>query len=358
MKRLTIGRDETNDIVLNDNSVSRNHAILEIDGDEFILIDNNSSNGVTVNGKLVTKQKVSTSDVILIGRLRVALVGEKLLPMAPESEADKTTLMARPNVSPKTNTAKVASSSPSFQLAMLGIAILIVGSLLGGGYYFYNLQNISESDILAIEDVVNDKSAYFTQPPNLQVIISQIKESTVTIACGESIGTGWASWIDVANNEPSTYKTTLITNWHVIESCDDTGSLVEIESANGARSLGKVLKIDKTNDLALVLSEFDLPRLRASEKPEIGYWVMAAGSPFGLSGTITFGNITNFQTDIILTDAAINPGNSGGPLVLSDGTVAGVNTAKVAEADNTGFAMGVQYLCAKLLDCKNKPIWK
>lgn len=347
MKRLTIGRDETNDIILKDNSVSRNHAILEIDGDEFTLIDNNSSNGVTVNGKLVSKQRITSTDVILVGRLRVGLVGEKLLPMAPDTEADKTTLMARPGSTPSVTPDRKKDSNSVFKLAMLGIVILIVGSLLGGGYYFYNLQNISE-----------DKSTYFIQPANLQELISSVKESTVTIACGESIGTAWASWIDVANNEPSTYKTTLITNWHVIESCENIGSLVQVESANGARSGGKVIKIDKTNDLALVLSEFELPRLQASEKPEVGYWVMAAGSPFGLSGTITFGNITNFQTDIILTDAAINPGNSGGPLILSDGTVAGVNTAKVAEADNTGFAMGVQYLCAKLLECKSKPIWK
>lgn len=357
MKRLTIGRDDTNDIVLKDNSVSRNHAILEINGEEFTLIDNNSSNGITVNGELGPRLKISSTDVILVGRLRVGLVGEKLLPMAPDSNADKTTLMVKPGLMPMSKKTK-KDSKLMFQLTMSVIAILIVGSLAGGAYYILNLQNLSQLDVVAIEEVVEDKSTYFIQPSNLQELISSVKESTVTIFCGESIGTAWSSWITVANNEPSTYKTTLITNWHVIEGCDDTGSLVQVESANGARSTGKVIKIDKSNDLALVLSEFDLPKLQASEKPEIGYWVMAAGSPFGLSGTITFGNITNFQTDIILTDAAINPGNSGGPLILSDGTVAGVNTAKVAEADNTGFAMGMQYMCAKLLECKNKPLWK
>jgi hypothetical protein len=358
MKRLTIGRDSTNDIVLQDNSVSRNHGILEVDGDEIYLVDNDSSNGITVNGKKIQREKINSKDVIVVGRLRVGLVGEKLLPMAADIDADKTTLVSRPGSMPINN--KSTSSKSGFQLTALFLTVAIVGVVLGG-FYFVSQGNLpfSTSNQEQLADEIDDlPTNFFNQPEDLQSLITKIKESTVTIECGENIGSAWASWIAVSNNEPSTYKTVLVTNWHVIEGCDSIGTLVDIEGSNGARSIGKVLRIDTTNDLALVLSEFDIPKLEASEKPEVGYWVMAAGSPFGLSGTITFGNITNFQTDIIVTDAAINPGNSGGPLVLADGTVAGINTAKLTEADNTGFAMGVQYMCSKLLDCKNKPIWQ
>lgn len=358
MKRLTIGRDDTNDIVLKDNSVSRNHGILEIDGEDIYLIDNDSSNGITVNGKKIERERINSKDVIIVGRLRVALIGEKLMPMAPDVEADKTTLAKRPDLYSKKSTGKNFKGKYRTVFALISVAV--VGVLIGGVYIFsQGILPISASSESELElDTNSSNMNYFSQPEDLQSLINQVKESTVTIECGESIGSAWASWIAVGNNEPSTYKTVLVTNWHVIEGCDSIGTLVDVEGSNGARSIGKVLKIDTTNDLALVLSEFELPLLEASEKPEVGYWVMAAGSPFGLSGTITFGNITNFQTDIIVTDAAINPGNSGGPLILSDGTVAGINTAKLIEADNTGFAMGVQYMCSKLLDCKNKPIWQ
>jgi serine protease Do len=67
----------------------------------------------------------------------------------------------------------------------------------------------------------------------------------------------------------------------------------------------------------------------------VGNWVMAAGNPFGLGGSITTGivsargrdiNVGPFD-DFIQTDAAINPGNSGGPLFNLAGEVIGVNTA-------------------------------
>jgi pSer/pThr/pTyr-binding forkhead associated (FHA) protein len=362
MKRLSIGRDSSNDIVIEDNSVSRNHGILEIEDDEIYIVDNYSSNGITVNGKKIQKQKIKSKDVIIVGRVRVKLEGESLVPL--ESEVvDKTTLISRPGFDSNQNFKK--SRSFKSLKPKVFIPLLVIALVLGLGIFNFN----SLSSILGLKDTNNnsietneqleiDSKLLFTQPEDLQTLISKIKLSTVTIYCGESTGTAWASWIPVANDKPSTYKTVLVTNWHVIENCDKAGSLVDVEGSNGARSQGEVLKVDKENDLALVLSEFDIPKLQASKKPEIGYWVMAAGSPYGISGTITFGNISNFKTDIIVTDAAINPGNSGGPLVLSDGTVAGINSAKITEADNTGFAIGVQYMCSKLISCKDKPIWQ
>jgi serine protease Do len=84
---------------------------------------------------------------------------------------------------------------------------------------------------------------------------------------------------------------------------------------------------------------------------QVGDWVLAVGSPFGLSETVTAGIVSakgrnivpgrQFQT-FIQTDAAINPGNSGGPLVNMAGEVIGINTAILSETNayaGVGFAL-------------------
>ena len=94
-------------------------------------------------------------------------------------------------------------------------------------------------------------------------------------------------------------------------------------------------------------------RLGNSDTMEIGDFVLAVGSPFGLSHSVTFGIISakgrrdlelgvegvRFQ-DFIQTDAAINPGNSGGPLLNLSGEIIGINTAI---ASNSGGNEGIGF---------------
>src|SRR5258708_28508937 len=88
-----------------------------------------------------------------------------------------------------------------------------------------------------------------------------------------------------------------------------------------------------------------------SDSMQVGDWVLAVGSPFGLSETVHAGTGSakgrdmvpgrQFQT-FIQTDAAINPGNSGGPLVNLNGEVIGINTAILSETNayaGVGFAL-------------------
>ena len=89
-----------------------------------------------------------------------------------------------------------------------------------------------------------------------------------------------------------------------------------------------------------------------SDALEIGEWVIAVGSPFGLQATVTVGvvsaksrgvGITQYE-DFIQTDAAINPGNSGGPLLNVDGKAVGINTAIFSQSGGymgIGFAIPV-----------------
>ena len=93
--------------------------------------------------------------------------------------------------------------------------------------------------------------------------------------------------------------------------------------------------------------KFAYARLGDSDRMQVGDWVIAVGSPFGLQSTVTAGIISAKARqigqgpfdDFLQTDAAINPGNSGGPLVNMQGEVVGINTAIVAGGSGIGFAI-------------------
>ena len=130
-----------------------------------------------------------------------------------------------------------------------------------------------------------------------------------------------------------------------------------------------------TNDLAVlrVQSSSALPaaKLGTSADLMIGETVVAIGSPFGLTKTVTAGVVSavgrSFQAndqlyiDFIQTDAAINPGNSGGPLLNLDGEVIGINTAIFSGAQGIGFAIPsdkVRRIVAELKSFgKVRPAW-
>jgi len=119
---------------------------------------------------------------------------------------------------------------------------------------------------------------------------------------------------------------------------------------------GKVIGSDEATDLALV--KIDAPSklpsapLGDSDKIEIGDWVVAIGSPFGLESTVTAGIVSakerheigptqlHYQ-DMLQTDAPINPGNSGGPLVDLAGNVIGISAAISASGQGIGFAIPI-----------------
>jgi S1-C subfamily serine protease len=114
---------------------------------------------------------------------------------------------------------------------------------------------------------------------------------------------------------------------------------------------------DPETDLAVLsLNSDSLPTatLADSDRVRVGQWVLAFGSPFGLSQTVTHGIISARERgsvslgstirikDFLQTDAAINPGSSGGPLVNLDGEVIGINTAIASPSGaNTGIAFSI-----------------
>ena len=143
-------------------------------------------------------------------------------------------------------------------------------------------------------------------------------------------------------------KTYIMTNNHVIENAEK----IKVKFQDGREFEAKITGRDPQSDVAVIeLKARGLPvlNLADSSKLEVGEWVVAMGSPFGLSHTLTVGvvsakgrtsiGISDYE-DFIQTDAAINPGNSGGPLVNLDGEVVGINTAIFSRS---GGYMGVGF---------------
>jgi serine protease Do len=157
----------------------------------------------------------------------------------------------------------------------------------------------------------------------------------------------------------------IITNNHVVDKADKIYVKLSTDPDGGPGDNGRpatVIGVDKDTDIAVIKIDAKEPlptvKLGNSDGAQVGDWVLAIGSPFALSKTVTAGIISAKNRSIeesspngisqsqfqkfIQTDAAINPGNSGGPLVDMAGSVVGMNTAIYTQSmgsQGVGFAM-------------------
>ncbi len=145
----------------------------------------------------------------------------------------------------------------------------------------------------------------------------------------------------------------VITNRHVIKNA--TNRDIKIRLADGRILNPTKVWSDPETDIAVMAitgTHLAASQLGDSQNVEIGDFVLAVGSPFGLSHSVTFGIISakgrrdlklgdevHYQ-DFMQTDAAINPGNSGGPLINLRGEVVGMNTAI---ASSSGGSEGIGF---------------
>src|SRR5438874_11186592 len=143
----------------------------------------------------------------------------------------------------------------------------------------------------------------------------------------------------------------ILTNNHVV----DQATRIQVQlNGETAKYTAKVVGVDEETDLAVIKieppKELPVAKLGNSEGVQVGDWVLAIGSPFGLNATVTAGIVSakdrggvgqQFQK-FLQPDAAINPGNSGGPLVDLAGEVIGINTAIITGSrgyEGVGFAL-------------------
>ncbi len=138
----------------------------------------------------------------------------------------------------------------------------------------------------------------------------------------------------------------IVTNNHVIKDADKIKVIMHDKKEYDAKIIGS----DPMTDLALI--KIDAKKLTplkfgSSSQTQVGSWVVAIGSPFGLEQTVTAGIVSakgriigsGPYDDFIQTDASINPGNSGGPLLNMAGEVVGINTAIIRSGQGIGFAI-------------------
>ncbi|HEY5540619.1 MAG TPA: trypsin-like peptidase domain-containing protein [Coriobacteriia bacterium] len=157
----------------------------------------------------------------------------------------------------------------------------------------------------------------------------------------------------------------ILTNNHVVDGADRIMVTVGVEN-----KVAKVVGVDKSTDIAVIKIDgtgYPAIEIGSSKDLQVGQWVMAVGSPFGLEKTVTSGIISALQrseqaqgqttndittyTNLIQTDAAINPGNSGGALVDEQGRLVGLNSliqspsggVGAAQSAGIGFAIPVDF---------------
>ncbi len=146
----------------------------------------------------------------------------------------------------------------------------------------------------------------------------------------------------------------ILTNEHVVENADR----IKVRLAGDDNEYrGRVIGYDTETDVAVLKIDAHHPlatvQMGNSDSVQVGDWVIAIGSPFGLQATVTAGIVsaqrtsrdlpgTNTFQNFLQTDAAINPGNSGGPLLNTRGEVIGMNTmiaTRGGSYEGIGFAL-------------------
>lgn len=234
---------------------------------------------------------------------------------------------------------------------------LVVG-LLAGGIAAYSAAtgeiNQLRGDIAALREEIS-----LIQPENITYLIGdnvslpdlyeKVNDSVVMILGVESGGQVQGSGF-VYDFQG---QIVVITNNHVVEGASD----ITVTFQNGNTYPADILGTDPYSDLAVLSpkapnSELKPIEMVSSSTLKVGDTVVAIGNPYGLTGSMTVGivsqlgrtldtsSIGNYSiANIIQTSAAINPGNSGGPLLNYLGQVVGITTAIISNSEGIGFAV-------------------
>jgi len=253
------------------------------------------------------------------------------------------------------------------------IVVLLVGLIVGASIGFAVSYSVLNGKINALQTQVNGgaqngtfvstNATYFVgDNVSLSNLYQAVKPSVVVIQdlvpaynffgqlAGYNLQQGSGFIVSINN------QLVIVTNNHVVANA--INETVTLSSGDGYPA--KVLGSDPQADLA-VLSINPMPSgltsltLSSSDNLQVGQPVVAVGSPYGLSGTLTTGVISALGrtisetsdsgssgptiSDIIQTSTAINPGNSGGPLLDYSGHVVGITTAAVSSSQSLGFAI-------------------
>lgn len=200
--------------------------------------------------------------------------------------------------------------------------------------------NLTPVQIEAVSGAQGNLSALYER------VLNSVVEVDVEVPGGGGVlGSGF-----VVGYEGKDY---IVTNYHVVENA----TRIAVRFEDGSSTPADLVGYDRFSDLAVLLPASlptgtrPLPIANSSDLA-VGETVVAIGSPFGLSGTLTVGVVSALNR--VLSDPVaspfsiggaiqittpINPGNSGGPLLTLAGQVVGVTTAIIQNSENVGFAI-------------------
>ncbi len=261
----------------------------------------------------------------------------------------------------------------AFLLVTITLCIgILIGSVISGRALATRAQTTNGAALLAVPDPISLSSAFASiskslGPAVVNISTTQVIEkpkggSKTPRGKNDPFQDFFDRFFDSPDDGPDAERSLgsgvivdrrgfILTNDHVI---DDATKIQVALDGDAMHYSARVIGTDKDTDLAVIKIEatHELPvaKLGNSDGVQVGDWVLAFGSPFGLNSTVTAGIVSakdranvgqQFQR-FIQTDAAINPGNSGGPLVSMAGEVIGINTAIYTGShgfEGVGFAL-------------------
>ena len=222
------------------------------------------------------------------------------------------------------------------------VAVLLVGALVGGTVLA--LRDDSEPTAARLPTTTlpgsDPAGGSGTTNGSVQDVVRRIGDAVVQLEPAQGVGSG------VVFDKSGL----ILTAHHVVAGTEE----LTVKLADGTELPGRVVGRMPERDLAIVAVETDqelaAAELAAEGTVEVGEPVVAIGSPFGISQTVTAGIVSGLDreiespigmlTGLIQTDAPINPGNSGGPLIDADAKVIGINSAI---ASTSGASAGVGF---------------
>jgi len=211
----------------------------------------------------------------------------------------------------------------------------------------------SENSLLQAQSAAGQSSANSTAGINPVRIYSETSTSVVTVEGVQVSSSGNTTVLGSGFVTKLSGDYYVVTNFHVVENVAG----LTLTFANGDAYPATVVGTDPYSDLAVLNSSAPLRELHplqivGSASLVVGQPVVAIGNPFGLSGSMTVGIISQLGrtideslagdfaiADVIQFSAPINPGNSGGALLDANGSVIGITTATIGSSQGVGFAI-------------------
>jgi putative serine protease PepD len=226
---------------------------------------------------------------------------------------------------------------------IVGMAVLalLVGGGAGavGGYLVADSRAPSGPAVNALDQAPPASQTVAAPDGTIEAAAAKVLPSVVQLQVRGRSSAGEGSGFVISSDG------LIVTNNHVVAAAADGGQIVAVFQ-DGKSARATIVGREPNSDVAVVKAQdvtgLPVVELGRSDDLRVGQTVVAIGSPFELSGTVTSGIVSSLHRptraggdqgdqatvlDAIQTDAAINPGNSGGPLIDLAGRVVGINSA-------------------------------